>query len=164
MNSMRIRVFQKYPDAEITYGNITTPHRKALGLEKTHANDAVTATGIAQITKQADSEFLIRQFRKKKRSLHEATARKGKKMKNRESKRNEKNTKQVDGFYLNDKVFVYGQLGHITGFTGKAAYIKNGADEYIMPPEKKYQQVNLSEVRLLCHNNNWQFIPHFHFA
>ncbi len=159
MNSMRIRVFQKYPDAAITYGNITTPNRKALGLEKSHANDAVTATGIAQITKQADSEFLIRQFRKKKRSLHEATARKGRKEKNRESKRNEKNTKQVGDFYLNDRVIAMGQVGYITGFSGGSmAYVKDVHGEYIGDPEKSYQKVNLTELVLHNHHNNWQYI------
>lgn len=158
MNSMRIHVFQKYPDAEITYGNITTPHRKALGLEKSHANDAVTATGIAQITKQADSEFLIRQFRKKKRSLHEETARKGRKEKNILSKRNAKNTKQAGVFFLNDRVIARGQLGFITGFSsGSMAYVKDVRGEYIGDPEKNYQKVNLTALTLLNHNNNWQY-------
>ena len=164
MNSLRLRVFQRYPNAEITYGSTTTPHRKELGLEKSHANDAIAITGIERITKTADSEFLIRQFRKKKRSLHEEMARKGRKIKNTRSKRNKKNTKRVGKFYLNDRVRVYGTVGYITGFTGSFAYIKDVNGDYVMPPEKEYKQVNLSEVEQLSHHNNWQFIPHFHFV
>ncbi len=76
MNVFRRRVFKKYPQAKITYGSITTPHRKTLGLEKTHFNDAIAITGIQKIKENPKGLFLIKQFRKKKRSLHEATARK----------------------------------------------------------------------------------------
>ena len=40
MNIIRKRVFQRYPNVFITYGSITTPKRKELGLDKTHYNDA----------------------------------------------------------------------------------------------------------------------------
>ena len=103
---------------------------------------------------------MIRQFRKKKRSLHEATARKGRKQKNVWSKRHEKNTKQVGACCLNDRVRVLGPVGFITGFTGSAAYIKDICDTYITPPDKRYKQVSLRALQLLRHNNNWQFIPH----
>ena len=160
MNVLRQRVLATYPEARITYGSITTPHRKALGLEKTHANDAIAITGISIMTAQPADQFLIRQFRKKKRSLQEATARKGRKQKNVLSKRNDKNTKQVGAFCLNDRVRVLGQVGFITGFTGSAAYIKDICDAYITPPDKGYKPVSLRELRLLRHNNNWQFVPH----
>lgn len=39
MNVFRKRVSTKYPEANITYGSITTPRRIELGLEKSHAND-----------------------------------------------------------------------------------------------------------------------------
>ena len=61
---------------------MTTPKRKELGLEKTHYNDAIAISGIDVIKKDVDGLFKIVQFRKKKRSLHEATARKGRKTKN----------------------------------------------------------------------------------
>ncbi|WKB36960.1 RNA-guided endonuclease IscB [Terrilactibacillus sp. S3-3] len=51
MNVLRRRVFATYPKAVITYGSETTPRRKALGLPKTHANDAVAITGIKHIKK-----------------------------------------------------------------------------------------------------------------
>jgi hypothetical protein len=163
MNVFRRRVFKKYPQAKITYGSITTPHRKTLGLEKTHFNDAIAITGIQKMKENPKGLFLIKQFRKKKRSLHEATARKGRKTKNTTSKRNEKNTKQLNGFYLNDKVMVFGKIGFITGFTGTSmAYVKDVHDEYITIPDKKYKQIHLRDCRFVSHNNNWQFIPRLH--
>ena len=158
MNAMRLRVFKKYPNANITYGSITTPKRKELGLDKTHYNDAIVISGIDYIKSNCNEVFKIKQFRKKKRSLHEATARKGRKTKNTESKRNEKNTNFAGGFYLNDKVEIFGQTGYITGFSGKSSvYIKNINDEYITIPEKKYKQVPISNLKFISHNNNWQY-------
>ncbi|WP_165350946.1 RNA-guided endonuclease IscB, partial [Ectobacillus funiculus] len=81
MNILRRRVFDQYLDAHITYGSITTPRRKELQLEKTHYHDAVAATEITNIKENTDHVLYIKQFRKKKRSLHEATARKGRKEK-----------------------------------------------------------------------------------
>src|SRR5699024_6887215 len=108
----------KYTNTTFTYASITTPKRKELGLEKTHANDAIAISEISRIKQHVDGIFRIKQFRKKKRSLHEATARKGRKHKNVTSKKNEKNMKQLKGFYLNDKVSLFGEIGYITGFTG----------------------------------------------
>ena len=162
MNAMRLRIFKKYPQANITYGSITTPRRKELDLEKTHYNDAIAISGIKSIKSNCDEVFKIKQFRKKKRSLHEATARKGRNTKNTESKRNEKNTNFANGFYLNDKVEIFGQTGYITGFSGTSSvYIKNINDEYITIPEKKYKQVSISSLKFTNHNNNWQYDANF---
>ena len=159
MNILRKRVFTKYPQANITYGSATTPRRKELGLEKSHSNDAVAISGIESIQQMSESVFYIKQFRKKKRSLHEATARKGRKTKNIESKRNKKNVKQLKGFYLNDRVRVYGQIGYITGFTGTSmAYVKDIQENYITKPNTSYKQINLKDCKFLSHNNNWQYI------
>ena len=49
MNIIRKRIFQKYPQAIITYGSETSPYRKELGLEKTHYNDAIAITKIENI-------------------------------------------------------------------------------------------------------------------
>lgn len=158
MNVLRRRVFNKYPHATSIYGSATTPKRKELGLEKTHANDAIAISGISCIKKHVDAQFKVKQFRKKKRSLHEATARKGRKHKNVTSKRNAKNMKQLKGFYLNDKVKLYGKTGFITGFTGtNGAYVKMIDDNYITMPNKHYKQVSLKALTLICHNNNWQY-------
>ena len=48
MNIIRKRVFEKYPNANITYGSITTPKRKELGLDKTHYNDALVISGVEE--------------------------------------------------------------------------------------------------------------------
>lgn len=158
MNTLRRRIFDKYPNAIITYGSKTTPKRKDVGLEKTHYNDAIIISGITSIKENPNEWLLIRQFRKKKRSLHEATARKGRKEPNRTQKRNSKNTPYYKGFWLNDKVSVLGQVGYITGFASGSAYIKNKNNEYITLPGKSYSQVGISNLRLISHNNNWRYI------
>ncbi|MFD3450132.1 RNA-guided endonuclease IscB [Microbacteriaceae bacterium 4G12] len=158
MNSFRQRVFTRYPHAYITYGSITTPKRKELGLEKTHYNDAIAITGIDYIRTTCKHVFRIKQFRKKKRSLHEATARKGRKTKNTTAKRNKKNTTQVQGIYLGDKVKVFGQVGFVTGFTGKMVYVQDIDGQYIQNSSKLYKQVKISDVKRIHHTNNWQFL------
>ena len=158
MNALRKRIFSKYPTAEITYGYITTPKRKEAGLDKTHYNDAIVISGIKDIKENPNDWLLIRQFRKKKRSLHEATARKGRKEPNKTQKRNSKNTPYCKGFYLNDRVSVLGKIGYISGFASGSAYVKDRNDNYITLPDKSYCQVGFSNLQLLCHNNNWQFV------
>lgn len=158
MNVLRKRIFTKYPNAVITYGSETTPKRKELGLEKTHYNDAIVISGIKTIKENPNEWLLIKQFRKKKRSLHEATARKGRKEPNRLQKRNAKNKPYYKGFYLNDKVCVLNQVGHITGFSNNGVYIKNAENKYITLPNKSYKNVGISNIRLLHHNNNWQYV------
>jgi 5-methylcytosine-specific restriction endonuclease McrA len=164
MNIIRKKIYKKYPDAQIVYGSYTTPRRKELGLEKTHYNDALAITGIEVGFVNIENTFKIKQFRKKKRSLHEATARKGKKEPNCIQIRNSKNTKYQDGFYLNDKVKVFGRTGFISGFTNGGAYIKDILGSYITIPEKTYKQVSFNHLEFINHNNNWQFIPHLHFV
>lgn len=165
MNIIRKKIYKKYPDAQIVYGSYTTPRRKELGLEKTHYNDALAITGMEQVFTDEIGIFKIKQFRKKKRSLHEAIARKGRKEPNCIQIRNSKNTKYQDGFYLNDKVKVFGRTGFISGFTnGGGAYIKDILGSYITIPEKTYKQVSFKYLEFISHNNNWQFIPHLRFA
>ena len=158
MNTLRKQIFAKYPNAVITYGSETTPKRKEMGLNKTHYNDAIVISGIYKINEDSEEWLLIKQFRKKKRSLHEATARKGRKIPNRNQVRNSKNTPCYQGFFLNDKVSVLGKSGYITGFTSNGAYIKDNASNYITLPNKTYKQVSISKLRLKHHNNNWQYV------
>jgi len=160
MNTLRLRVFDKYPNASITYGSTTAPRRKELGLEKTHYNDAIAISGIEDIGSNTDNTFKIKQFRKKKRSLHEATARKGRKTPNITQKRNNKNIKYQNGFYLNDKVRTFGKVGFITGFTNGGVYIQDIEGDYITIPNKSYKQVSFKYIEFINHNNNWQFISH----
>lgn len=159
MNIIRRRIFEKYPDAEITYGSETVIKRKNLGLEKTHYNDAIVISGMTKIKENEDSYFIIAQARKKKRSLHEATPRKGRSSKNTESKRNSKNTKFYKGFLLNDKVVIENKNGWICGFCSGGCYVQDIFENYITMRSKEYKQVASSKCNLVNRNNNWRFAP-----
>ena len=163
MNILRRRLFKAFPDAEFTYGNITSADRKALGLEKSHANDAVAVAFPDFRLVDTEETVHYQQVRSRKRSLHEATARKGRREPNRTVKRNRKNTASVmirrEGnrrtFFVYDRVVYRGQTGWISGFTGQSAYVKDKNDRYINAPGKAYNQVNLSELKVISHNHNW---------
>ena len=157
MNIVRKRVFNKYPKAYITYGSITTPKRKEMGLDKTHYNDAIVISGIEQIIQDESEYFKFQQFRKKKRSLHEANARKGRKTPNTDAKRNSKNTKEAYGFYLNDKVSVNDKIGYIVGFCKDGCYVKNTNGDYIVLEGKTYKQISPKQINFISHNNNWRY-------
>lgn len=156
MNVLRLRTFMRYPEAEIAYGCETSPRRKALGLEKTHHNDAIAIAGVGSIEENPCEWFRIKQFRKKKRSLHEAVPRKGKKAPNVTQKRNNKNTKEFRGWHLNDEVTYLGKRGWISGFTGTSAYVQDIRGEYMQIPGKTYKSITLSRLKNVCHNNAWQ--------
>ena len=155
MNALRRRLFERYPNAYFTYGSVTTPARKALGLEKTHANDAAVITGTTAIKGVPERAAVILQVRSKKRSLHEATPRKGRKEKNRTQWREAKNTPSKNGFHMSDKVRACWKTGYITGFTGNNAYIRDVQGNYITQPGKKHKQFRLADTRRICSNRNW---------
>lgn len=157
MNVLRLRTFERYPEAEITYGSETSPRRKELGLEKTHYNDAIAISGVEPVKENSSEWFLIKQFRKKKRSLHEAIPRKGRKLPNTTQKRNAKNTKEFRGWYLNDEIVYRGEHGWISGFTGTSAYVQSIDGEYMQIPGKNYKPITLSRLKHVCHNNTWQY-------
>lgn len=158
MNTLRKRTFQKYPEAIITYGSETSERRKILGLEKTHYNDAIAISEVEEIRENPSEVFFFKQFRKKKRSLHEATARKGRKKKNTAAKRNSKNTKQIRGWFLNDEVVFRGKRGWISGFTGTlSAYVTDRNGEYMQIPDKTYKPITFNRLKKVCHNNNWKY-------
>ncbi len=158
MNILRKRTIEKYKNSVITYGSITALGRKKMNLSKTHYNDAIIISGIQHIKENPEEWLLIRQFRKKKRILHEAIPRKGKKKPNTSQKRNNKHRPYYKGFYLNDKVFVDNREGYITGFASTCAYLKDENNDYIVLLPKTYKQICVSKFRLICHNNNWQYI------
>ena len=123
---------------------------------------AIAITGVESIKENPNDTFFVKQFRKKKRSLHEATPRKGRKTPNVTQKRNSKNTKESRGWYLNDEVICFGQRGWISGFTGStAAYVTNRNGEYIHASNKNYKHVNLSGLKLISHNANWRYVVAF---
>lgn len=157
MNVLRRRMWAAFPDAKFTYGNITAADRKRLHLTKSHGNDAVAIALRDTDYKSVENTNLTvyRQVRRKKRSLHEANPRKGRKEPNRSAKRNNKNVVSVDDFHLWDAVYANGQKGYLCGFTGKSAYIKDFNGNYIYPEGKKYKQHTLSGVTRLHPNNGW---------
>jgi hypothetical protein len=162
MNIVRKRIYQLYPSARITYGSETSPKRKELGLDKTHYNDAITISGIGFINENCHHHFYYKQFRKKKRSLHESIPRKGRNEKNVTQKRNNKNVKYRNGTYLNDKVLFENKSGWVYGFSGGeygrqvilrdicGSLVKSDANESAI-------HVNMKKAKVLCHNNGWQF-------
>lgn len=154
MNILRRRLWEAFPDAVFTYGNITNADRNSLGWEKSHANDAAVAAmrdTSLQHAGQAEDVLYIRQVRRKKRSLHEANPRKGRRLPNRTAKRNAKNTASVRGFHLYDKVMITetGEIGYISGFTGISAYVIDFEGNYLSLPGKTYRQISLSKLRLV---------------
>ena len=157
-----------YPSAFFTYGNYTKANRDLMGLLKSHANDAVAIakcqdilfTGNLTIC-DCNGTVYYKQVRRKKRSLHEANPRKGRKTLNRTAKRYSKNTKRVKGYDLYAKVTYDGQLGYISGFTGTSAYIQDWEGSYIRMQNKTYLNISLSKLHKLDNGHNWlsRFIP-----
>lgn len=157
MNILRQQIFKRL-DCKITYGSYTKVNRNKLELIKTHYNDAIAISGIKEIKENCNEWLKIKQFRKKKRSLHESIPRKGRKNRNITQKRNNKNTKELKGWYLNDKVRVFNKIGWISGFNNSGCYIKDVEGKYITIPNKKYKMVSFKNIEIINHNNNWQFI------
>ena len=150
------RLKELYPNVGLTYGYITKNTRIRNGLEKTHAVDAYCITKSTKAIRCTG--FTIKQVRKRKRSLHEATARKGRKSPNTTQKRNNKNTNKITvnnkTWCLRDEVVINGATGFISGFTGSAAYIQGIDGKYIQQTEK-HKQVSVNELRFIGRNNNW---------
>lgn len=164
MNIVKKRTFTKYPDAIITYGSETSPYRKELGLDKTHYNDAIAISKIENIKENPNERFYIKQFRKKKRSLHEAHPVRGRrKSKNIYSERRNKNVPYRAGWYMNDMVICEGQIGWIYGFSGgsvgRECIVRDIKEEIIHTTGRKANvpSVNMSSLKLISHNNNWQY-------
>ena len=164
MNILQSRIIKEFSNARIIYGYETEIKRIELGLEKEHYNDAIAITNINNIKENSDEILFIKQFRKKKRSLHEATIRKGRKEPNRTQKRNLKNTVTNGTHYLGDTVKVENKIGYICGFSGKQLYVKDFEDNYITKEGKKYKQIGEKGCQVIKHNNNWiyQAIRLFH--
>lgn len=158
MNILRRRLFTAFPQAHFQYGARTTLQRAGLELPKSHYNDAVSISGIQKINVKPTSIVMFKQFRKKKRSLHEATARKGRKAPNVTSKRNAKNTKYGKGFWLNDYVKIKNsrKKGFVNGFKSKgtAVYLRNAFGHYVSATSRNYTTVK--NLILINHHNNWQ--------
>lgn len=164
MNIVRKRTFSKYPNAIITYGSETSPYRKELGLEKTHYNDAIAISKIENIKENPSEWFYIKQFRKKKRSLHESIPVRGRrKNKNINAERRNKNVPFKAGWFMNDMAICEGKVGWIYGFSGadscKDCVLRDISGNTLSNASRKANIpcVRLSSLKLLCHNNNWQY-------
>lgn len=164
MSIVRKRTFEKYPNAIITYGSETSPYRKELGLEKTHYNDAIAISKIRNVKENPNEWFYIKQFRKKKRSLHESHPVRGRrKCKNKNSERRNKNVPYRAGWYMNDMVICEGQIGWIYEFSGgsagKECVVRDIKGEiiHIIGRKVNVPSVNMSSLKLMSHNNNWQY-------
>lgn len=157
MNILRKRLFREFPDASFTYGNITNADRKRFGLPKSHANDAAAiASHSEDMIEDCPDVIYFRQVRKKKRSLHEANPRKGRNAPNKAAMRSRKNVPSTGGFYLYDKVEdSAGNVGYISGFTGKSAYLVSFNGKYLKREGKSYKQHNLSSLKFIRHSGNW---------
>jgi hypothetical protein len=159
MNILRSRIYSTYPEAEFTTGHITYQDRCDLNLDKSYAHDAIAITKIPHIMSGMKDRFYIKQVRKKKRSLHEAKPRKGRKTKNITQKRNIKNVKSVKGVHLNDMIKYNGELGYVSGFSGSSSvYVKRLVGMgYITSPTTKGISTPISKISVTCHNNNWLY-------
>ena len=141
-----------------TFGYITSHYRNKAGIEKSHINDAVI---IADKQAMPINWYIkTKHVQSRKRSLHEATARKGRKTPNRTQKRNGKNVFTLKGFQRWDKVRYKGSVGFISGFAGTSGCrIVDIEGNYIKNPAKKYTQVNLGDVKQICRNQT--IISHY---
>lgn len=170
MNILAVRLRKAFPTAWFTYGNFTNYDRKKLGLPKSHCNDAVAISCAGMTVNQITDNhncIIYHQVRCKKRSLHEANPRKGRKTPNRDAVRNNKNIKTASvrlGRGKNakrvtyrkwDKVRINGEVAWIKGFAGSSAYLVDRDMKYIWYKKNKYKQYPLSSLRLLKRNNGW---------
>ena len=168
----------------MTFGYITSYYRNQArseakgrsgfsGLEKSHVNDAVVIANPQARPIQGfirtNCELPLRPFASltvasRKRSLHEAKARKGRKEPNRTQKRNAKNTFRSGIFRRWDTVlYKDGKIGFISSFAGKSACrIVDIYGNYIKDDSKSYTQVPLKDVRLIHRNQGQvsQFLPY----
>ncbi|MBF0259120.1 MAG: HNH endonuclease [Desulfamplus sp.] len=128
-----------------TFGYITSYYRNKAGIEKSHVNDAVIIAD-----KEAfplDWQIQTKHVQSRKRSLHEATARRGRKTPNQTQQRNNKNVFTLKGFNRWDTVQYKGNVGFVSGFTGgSSCRIVDIEGNYIKNPKKKYTQVSLRDV------------------
>ena len=158
MNILRKRIIKAFPQAHFQYGYQTVIQRKSLHLPKGHFTDAISISGLKYVKSMPNQINMVQQFRHNKRSLQEATPRKGRKTPNRLAKRNWKNTVQSHGFYLNDYVKVKNShlKGYINGFKSKGVYIylKDSLSNYLSINNKKY--IKTKSLQLITHNNNWR--------
>ncbi len=156
-------LLQHIAPVRYTFGLYTRRKRKEFFLEKSHLNDSIAITEIKPVEMPqggSTSIYHIKQVRKKKRSLHEEIARKGRTKPNRTSRRNRKNIKSVEQkglkWSLWDKVYIpqLQKTGFISGFTDRWVYIQRLDGSYLQL-SPKYRQNNTKRLKLIYRNNNY---------
>jgi len=155
--SLYNRLKDLYSNVSLTYGYITKNIRIVNGLSKEHRIDALCITG-NPLVKRLKNWLMIKQVRKKKRSLHETIPRKGRKESNVISKRNSKNTKEIivkgKKWCLFDKVKIGEKTGYISGFSNNLVYMQDIEGNYLQN-SSKYKQISVENIDLISRNNNW---------
>lgn len=154
----KAEVYQRHPfTIRLLYKTGCNTQPLSLGIDtgESHIGIAVVSQGrVLESVIDCSDTVYYRQVRKKKRSLHEATPRKGRKEPNRTARRNVKNIPFVGKFHIYDKVEFNEKKAFISGFTGKSAYIVDFNGKYIIELGRSYKQISLSKLKLLSISNN----------
>lgn len=147
-----------FPDIVSVFNNDVLNRCTTLGLTPTLYNKAIVVTGVNHLKQDTNDILQIRQYRTKDRSIHNSVPIKGRKEPNRNATRRNTNIRTYRRWVKNDKVRVFGtKVGFITGFGNFVACVKDINGKYITDPNRKNYSVNLSSLKLMCHNNNWQY-------
>ena len=153
-----IKLMGAFPLAEYVEDSTVLHQCEKLNLQISDSHKAIAVTGIDYLKSNTRDILLINQYRKNGRSLHNATPIKGRKEKNRTSSRRNTHIMTYRNWVKNDKVLVFNKyVGFITGFGNFVACVKDINGNYITDSTRKNYSVNLSSLKLLCHNNNWQY-------
>ncbi|CAI2172203.1 8022_t:CDS:2, partial [Funneliformis geosporum] len=133
LNMMRLELVKRlkelYKNVQTTYGYLTKSVRKEHDLEKSHRIDALCITGNPSV-ERAKEWWIVKQVRKKKRSLHEADPRK-------------------------DKVRLGDEVGFISGFgVGKKVVYVRDIENKSVQISPKDRQTNPNYLKLINRNNN----------
>ncbi len=153
-----MKLMGAFPLAKYIEDSTVLDRCEKLNLQISDSHKAIAVTGIDYLKLNTKDILLIHQYRKNSRSLHNATPIKGKKEKNRTSSRRNKHSMTYRNWVKNDKVLVFNKyVGFITGFGNFVACVKDITNKYITDNNRKNYSVNLSSLKLLCHNNNWQY-------
>jgi len=127
---------QQY-DVQITYGSVTKPKRKEIGLQKTHRNDAFVIAGGNEDIKRTNEWYFGKFFRRQNRSLHKTNPIKG-------GKRPVATIKEVKGFRRFDRVLYNGQVGIIYALRSTGYF-----DIRTLSSEKIHSSAKWSDLKLL---------------
>jgi len=124
-------------NVNITYGYITKSNRIALGLVKSHSNDAFCIAGGGK-QERFDSSYFIRFVRKCNRSLFKANLLKG-------GIRKRNTIKQAFGFHRFDKVLYKGIECFIHGLRSSGYFDVKKLDNTVIHKSARYSDISIVE-------------------